>query len=96
MAKRERIPLLRMVQWKGKNRVALFFSSGRAVEVELPWVKSAKKAHIVDDGMGLDPGNGRDVDALRLVALPPMRVLLPGDRGWIGSSGSAGASPRQV
>jgi hypothetical protein len=57
-----RYPLLRIVEWVKGNRVRLFFSTGRVVEVGLP-VKSAKKARIVDYGMGLDPGDGLEFSA---------------------------------
>lgn len=83
MPRRRKIPMIRIVEWIGKNRVALFLSSGRAVEVELPWVKSAAKARIVDGGMGLDPGDGKDVSVCTLVEMPG-RVLTAGSRGWVG------------
>ena len=55
-------PLLRLVEWLGANRVRLFFSTGRVTENRLP-VKSARRAKIVDLGMGLDPGDGLDMSA---------------------------------
>lgn len=78
-----KLPLLRLAEWLGGNRVALFYSSGLAIEVELPWVRSAQKARIVDGGMGLDPGDGKDVGADTLAMLPG-RVLAKSDRGWVG------------
>jgi len=56
------IPLIRMVEWIEKNRVRLFFSTGRVVEMLLP-IASAKKARVVDLGMGLDPGDGLDMSS---------------------------------
>ncbi len=82
-----KIPLIRIVEWIKGNEVRLFFSSGKVVEVKLPWVKSARKARIVDDGMGLDPGDGLDVSAT-LLATKRGKVLLPGARGWIGKNTS--------
>jgi hypothetical protein len=79
-----KITLIRIVEWIKKNEVRLFFSSGKVTEVKLPWVKDARKAHIVDGGMGLDPGNGKDVCADTLVGLKG-RELLPGRRGFVGS-----------
>ena len=58
-------PILWMVEYLLKNKVRLFFSTGRIVEVKLP-VASAKKAKIVDKGLGLDPGNGLDMCAIEL------------------------------
>lgn len=85
MSHRKKIPFIQIAEWIGGNKVALFFTSGRAVEVVLPWVKSAKKVRIVDQGMGLDPGNGKEVSGLMLVRdMKPERVLAPGDRGWVG------------
>ncbi len=55
-------PLLRMVEWVKGNRVRLFFSTGRVTEVSLP-VRSAKRARVVDFGMGLDPGDGLEFSA---------------------------------
>jgi hypothetical protein len=79
-----KLPLLRIVEWIEKNRVRLFFSSGKVMEVAIPWVRSAKHAKIVDDGMGFDAGDGKDVGADTL-AMMRGKVLLPGDRGWVGS-----------
>lgn len=80
-----KMPLIKIVEWIEKNRVRLFFSSGKVVELKLPWVSSARKARIVDGGMGLDPGDGLDVSAAMLAARRG-RVLLPGRRGWIGAT----------
>jgi len=63
-ARLKQLPRLRMVEWLGKKRVRLFFGHGGRVhifETELPWVRSAKTAHIVDHGLGLDPGDGFEV-----------------------------------
>ena len=57
--------LIWLVEWIEKNEVRLFFSSGRIVELKLP-VKSAKRARIVDRGIGLDPGDGLDMSAYEL------------------------------
>ena len=81
---RRKYPLIRIVEWLGRNKVALFFSSGKAVELTLPWVKSAKKAHIVHNGGALDIGNGEDVGSDTLAEMEG-HVLAPGRRGWIGS-----------
>ena len=77
MSRKPAYPLLRVVMWAGENRIRAFFSTGRVVEVALPWVKCANRARVVDDGGGLDPGNGKDVGADTVYALPG-RVLLRG------------------
>lgn len=73
VARLKTLPLLRIVEWLGKNEVRLFFAIGKSikiVEMRLPWVKSAKRAHIVDYGMGLDPGDGLEVSAWDLWDMP--------------------------
>ncbi len=79
-----KLPLIRIVEWIENNEVRLFFSSGKVVEVILPWVEDARRAHVVDGGGGLDPGDGLDVGADTLAEMRG-RVLRPGRRGWIGS-----------
>jgi hypothetical protein len=59
-------PLI-MVEWLGRADVRLFFLDGTVVEQTLPGVKSAKKARVVDEGLGLDPGDGKgEMSALAL------------------------------
>jgi hypothetical protein len=72
------VPLLVLAEWLSKNRVRLSFSTGRVTEVRLP-VRTAKSAHIVDMGMGLDPGDGRDVSSLWLYSRG--RILREGRHG---------------
>ena len=71
-------PRLLIVEWIEKNEVRLFFSSGRVTEMHLPWVKNAKKARIVDGGLGLDPGDGLEVSAPDLAYAPDARVMCHG------------------
>ena len=47
-----------MVEWLGGAEVRLFFIDGAVIERALPGVKSARKARIVDAGLGLNPGDG--------------------------------------
>lgn len=61
-------PTIRMADWIGANVVRVFFSTGRVSEIELP-VRSARRAHIVVEGMGLDPGDGMEISATRLYAM---------------------------
>ena len=68
-------PRLLIVEWIEKNEVRLFFSTGLITEVRLPWVKSAKKARIVDNGLGLDPGDGLEVSAPNLASRQDAKVL---------------------
>jgi hypothetical protein len=58
-------PIIWMVEWLRENEVRLFFSTGRIVELKRP-VASAKKAKVVDKGLGLDPGDGMDLCAVAL------------------------------
>ena len=60
-----RMPRILEVEWIERNEVRLFFTNGKVVEMKLP-VKSAKTAHIVDYGMGLDPGDGWEFSAWTL------------------------------
>jgi hypothetical protein len=76
MKKHRHHPILWMIEWLQKNEVRLFFSTGRIVELKL-LVSSAKKAKIVNDGLGLDPGNGLDMCVLELHKQPG-RVWAPG------------------
>lgn len=41
------------------GEVLLFFGDGVVKHVRLPGVRDARKARVVDRGMGLDPGDGR-------------------------------------
>ena len=68
-------PRLVLVEWIEKNEVRLFFSTGLITEQRLPWIKNAKKARIVDRGLGLDPGDGREVSAPMLAARKDAKVL---------------------
>lgn len=62
-------PTILMVEWLEKNRVRLFFATGKISEVRLP-VRSAKHARIVFGGVGLDPGNGYELSAVTLHEMP--------------------------
>ena len=77
-------PLICLLDRLGTNKVRLFFSSGKVVELKLPWVKSAKKAKILYGGGALDIGDGKDVGSDTLANMRG-RVLLAGRHGWIGS-----------
>lgn len=70
------MPLIVMAQWLHDNVVRLFFTTGRFVELALP-VKSARRVRIVDKGLGLDPGNGKDMSAYGLHKMRG-KVLAPG------------------
>jgi len=81
-------PLIREVEWVTGTVVRLFFSNGQVSEVSLP-VRSAtiaKRAHVVDEGMGLDPGDGIERSASWLYEregkiLRRGRKTMPA-RGW--------------
>ena len=60
-------PLIWMLEALTGNRVRLFFSTGRIVEIA---AVHAKKAKITDKGLGLDLGDGRDRCAEEIHRLP--------------------------
>lgn len=64
------IPELIQVKWIEANRVRLRFKNGRISEVTLPWVKTARRAKVVDNGDGLGLGNGQDISAGTAYTLP--------------------------
>ena len=51
--------LLRLAEVIGPTEVRLFFSDGTVVERPLPGVSKLRRVRIVDDGLGLDPGDGK-------------------------------------
>jgi hypothetical protein len=67
MKKMKKIPLVKLVQWLGGNRLRLFFDVGERVETrEATVVGASKGARVVDHGMGIDPGDGLDRSAYSL------------------------------
>ena len=60
-----RQPLISMVEWVYGKVVRIFWSTGRIAELVMP-VRSARGAKIVSHGLGLDPGNGKDLCAVAL------------------------------
>lgn len=62
-------PIIRSLEWLGANRVRLFFATGKISEVTLP-IRSARNAHVVFGGVGLDPGDGRELSAATVHAMP--------------------------
>ncbi len=74
---KKRYPLIHLVEWLKANRVRLFFSTGRIVEVKLP-IRSAKRAKIVFGGVGLDPGDGRELSAVTLHRLKAEKIWANG------------------
>lgn len=58
-------PKILLVEWVSGPTVRLFFSTGRVLETDLP-VRSAKKAHVVYGGVGLDIGDGREMSGATL------------------------------
>ena len=78
MSSQKSLPLIRLVEWIGGSRVRIFFSTGRTSEVRLP-VRSAKRVKVVDMGMGIDPGDGKDMSASLLYTRG--RVIREGHRG---------------
>jgi hypothetical protein len=59
--------ILVMVEWLGGADVRLFFRNGTVIERSLSGVKIARNARVVDEGLGLDPGDGKgDISARTL------------------------------
>ena len=58
-----KFPIIKKLKWIRANIVHLTLKDGRIFECEFP-VISAKKARIVDKGVGVDPGDGKEGDAL--------------------------------
>lgn len=57
--------ILREAECMSGNRVRLFFASGKILETTLP-VRSCRRARVVDCGLGLDPGDGKEFAAVDL------------------------------
>ena len=74
MSRRQAVPLIRLATWISGNRVRLWFSTGRVSVVALP-VRSAKKAHTVFDGIGLDIGNGVEMSPTTLHDWPDSEIV---------------------
>ena len=73
--------ILIMVEWLGGADGRLFFINGVVVERSLPGVKSARKARIVDDGLGLNPGDGGgDMSAQMLYTRRGRKLYQLGER----------------
>jgi hypothetical protein len=51
--------LIKLAEVIGPTEVRLFFSDGTVVERPLPGVKKLRRVRIVDEGLGLDPGDGK-------------------------------------
>ncbi len=82
MAGRPKIPFVRLLEWIEGSKARALFSSGKVIELKLP-VTDASDAHVVDGGMGIDPGNGMEISAAMLAEMRG-KVWTPGRRGWIG------------
>lgn len=65
--------ILTMVEWLGGADVRLFFIDGAVIERRLPGVKDARKARIIDAGLGLDPGDGGGDMSARMLYTRPGR-----------------------
>jgi len=60
---------VQMVESIGGAYVRLFFSDGTVIERKLPGVKVAKP-RVIDDGLGIDPGDGKGDMSARMLRLP--------------------------
>ncbi len=77
------LPILSSVEWISGGEVRLCFTSNRIVEVVLPGVKDARKARIIDEGGGLDPGDGKGEFSSVFPLGHRGRVLLAGHAGKV-------------
>jgi hypothetical protein len=66
-------PGIKRVKWLGENWVRLTFSTNVVRDIALP-VRSARRAHIVSCGLGLDFGDGTERSAPFIYSLPYRRV----------------------
>jgi hypothetical protein len=58
---------IRLVEIIGPTEVRLSFSDGTVVERTLPGVKRLRRVRVIDDGLGIDPGDGNgDMSAYML------------------------------
>lgn len=57
--------ILREAECLAGNEVRLFFASGKILETTLP-VRSCRRLRVVDCGLGLDPGDGKEFAAVDL------------------------------
>jgi hypothetical protein len=63
-------PRLLLAEYLGDQRVRLSFSAGGFVEVKVVSLRSVRPSvHIVDGGLGLDPGDGFDRSATTLYTM---------------------------
>lgn len=62
-------PRIIMVEPLSDGRARLFFSTGRIAEVEVG-TPNANRVRIVYGGVGLDPGDGRELSAVTLHRRP--------------------------
>jgi len=65
----KKMAFVQMVEPLGGPDVRLFFSDGTVIERALPGVKVAKP-RVVDDGLGIDPGDGKGDMSARMLRLP--------------------------
>lgn len=82
-----------LCEWLGGADVRLFYRDGLVVERALPGVKSAKRVRVVDEGMGIDPGDGKGEMSARM-----LRARSGGKRYWFAwesppRKGTDGPSP---
>jgi hypothetical protein len=72
--------VLKRVEWLGGNEIRVFFVTGLVLETKLPWCRDARRARVIDFGMGLKFGRrpGDEVSARGVAQLPG--VVLRGRR----------------
>jgi hypothetical protein len=80
-----KIPMVQVVEWVDGNKIRLFFSSGKISEVRLPDVEDASGVEIVDEGCGIDPGDGVEFSSCHLAQMRG-KVWVKGKKGFVGSS----------
>jgi|HubBroStandDraft_1064217.scaffolds.fasta_scaffold86055_1 hypothetical protein len=72
MKRRNRKPglLVRRVEAISPTEVRVFFSDGSVVERRLPGVKKIGRVRVVDEGLGIDLGDGKGEFSAYMLAQP--------------------------
>jgi hypothetical protein len=62
--------LIRLAEVIGPTEVRLFFSDGTVVERSIPVKKKLRRVRVIDDGLGIDPGDGKGDLSAYMLHLP--------------------------
>lgn len=62
--------LIKLVEVIGPTEVRLFFSDGTVIERPIPVKKKLHRVRIVDNGLGIDPGDGAGEFSAQMLSRP--------------------------